>query len=718
MKAIHFVFAFLFFAVRLHAQVSSEKEGRAADEENRPVEAALEEVVVLGSDKAYVRMSAPQNLIRIDKSFLEEHYAASLMQSLERIPGVKAMSIGSGQSKPAIRGLGFNRMIVAENGVKHEGQQWGEDHGLEIDQFAADEIEIIKGPGSLLYGSDAIGGVINLRNRSLPAETFGGDVRLFGRTNNESAGLSVRLEGRKNGFFGKAGLTLVDYADYKVPADSIQYHSYFIRLKDRRLRNTAGRERNAGATLGYVSEQFKSDLYISDVFTESGFFADAHGLEVRLSDIDYDSSPRDTDLPRHWVNHLKVVNTSVWQLGRFALEENLSYQNNARKELSEPVSHGYMPIPPNSLERKFDKDTWTANVRLKFSAAEKHSLQAGLALEQQNNRRGGWGFIIPDFGTASAGGYLYERYHVSGDLILSAGMRFDRITTRIEAYRDWYQTPGADGVPEYKERSAALKRTFGSFTWLAGINYSAGSWNLKANAGKSFRVPTAKELGADGVNYHIFRYERGNPDLSPEESWQLDAGVNWRNDFLTVLIDPYLNYFPNYIYLNPTADYYEGLQMYYYAQSRVIRYGFEAELNCGFSPNFELGLKGEYLFARQLSGDKKGYTLPFSPPWSAEVEARYMPRARWSGADGYLALSCEIVGGQNEIVPPENPTKGYRTLNLSAGRSLGWGKRLLRLSLRGENLLDTKYYRHTSYYRLIDVPEPGRNFSLMLGFTF
>lgn len=718
MKAIRFVFAFLFFVVRLHAQVSSGKEGSAAGDEKPPLEAALEEVVVLGGSKKYVGMSAPQSLIRIDKSFIEEHYSASLMQSLERIPGVKAMRIGSGQSKPAIRGLGFNRMIVAENGVKHEGQQWGEEHGLEIDQFAADEIEIVKGPGSLLYGSEAIGGAILLSNRSVPEETVGGSVHLFGRTNNESAGLSVRMAGRKNKFFAKAGLTLVDYADYKVPADSIRYHSYYIKLNDRRLRNTAGREQNVNFTLGYVSDNFRSDLYLSDVYTGSGFFADAHGLEVRLSEIDYDGSARDADLPRHSVNHIKVTNVSVRQLGRFSLEGILSYQNNLRKELSEPVSHGYMPIPPDSLEREFNKDTWTAHLRLKFPAAGKHSLQAGLGLEHQNNRRGGWGFIIPDFRTSSAGAYLYERYHVSEDLILSAGLRFDRILTRVDPYRDWYQTPVAGGDLEYKERSAALKRTFGSFTWQAGVNYALGSWSLKANAGKSFRVPVPKELGADGVNYHIFRYEKGDPDLSPEESWQLDAGMSFQNDFLSVRLDPYLNYFPNYIYLNPTAGYYEGLQMYHYAQSRVIRYGFEAELRYSLSHCLELGLDGEYLYARQLSGDKKGYTLPFSPPWSATVEAGYRPRARWSGPDAYLSLSYEIVGDQDEIVPPENRTPGYRTLNLSAARSFLWGKNRIRLGLRGENLLDRKYYKHTSYYRLIDVPEPGRNFSAMITFTF
>ena len=132
----------------------------------------LEEVVVSGNNEKLVKTKSTQNIVKISRAYIEENFSGSLMQSLEGIPGVKAMSIGSGQSKPAIRGLGFNRMLVAENGIKHEGQQWGEDHGLEIDQFAIDGIEIIKGPGSLLYGSDAIGGVISLRNDYIPTDSL------------------------------------------------------------------------------------------------------------------------------------------------------------------------------------------------------------------------------------------------------------------------------------------------------------------------------------------------------------------------------------------------------------------------------------------------------------------------------------------------------------------------------------------------------------------
>lgn len=678
----------------------------------------LATVVVNGNSREHTQMKSPQNIVKIDKSYLEENFSGSLMQSLETIPGVKAMSIGSGQSKPAIRGLGFNRMIVAENGIKHEGQQWGEEHGLEIDQFAVDDIEIIKGPGSILYGSDAIGGVISLRNNYVPSQTIEGSLDLFGRSSNESAGLHAGLAGRKKRFHFKVNLTLIDYADYKVPADSIQYHSYHIKLKDRRLRNTAGKEQNAGINMGYISDNFTSSLYASDIYTKSGFFADAHGLEVRLSDIDYDHSSRDIDLPSHSVNHFKVANHSTWRIGKLQFKSDLSWQNNSRKELTEPVSHGYMPIPPDSLERKFDKNIYSANVSVKYMPADKHSIDAGINAEYQHNRRGGWGFIIPDFETTSLGAYLLDRYHVSNDLILSTGIRFDHIGTHIKSYRDWYKTPVENGEPVYKERSSDFKRSFTGFTYTAGINYKTESWSLKANTGKSFRVPIAKESGSDGVNYHIFRYEKGNPDLTPEQSYQLDAGIGWHNEKFEVQLSPYLNYFPNYIYLNPAADYYEGLQMYYYTQAKVIRWGFEADASYMPSRCFSFDLKGEYLYAEQLSGNKKGYTLPFSPPWSADTGFKYMPHKKWLGDKGHISVSYKFVGDQNEIVPPESKTKGYQTLNAALAGYFDWNGNTMRVSLQIHNLLNKRYYDHTSYYRLIDVPEPGRNFSVMTGCDF
>ena len=674
----------------------------------------LEGVNVTGRARHDVQMKSSQTSIQISQDFLQENFSGSLMQTLEGIPGVKAMSIGSGQSKPTIRGLGFNRMAVTEDGIKHEGQQWGDDHGLEIDQFAIDRAEVIKGPAALLYGSDAIGGVLNLYTNHVPTEAFSGQMQLFGRSNNEQIGASAKVEGRQGKFFYRANATYIDYADYSVPTDGVQYYSYRIPLYDRSLRNTAGMERDGSLSLGYAGYNFHTDLRVSDSFSKSGFFANAHGFEVVNLDKSYDDSRRDIDLPYQQVNHLKVISHTTWRTELWALEANLAYQNNLREEHSKAVAHGYMPQPENTLERRFNKSTFTGGLGAQLQPDDHHTLKAGISTEYQHNRRGGWGFVLPDFETFTIGGYCFDRYAVNDGLVLNGGVRYDFARTHIHGYHDWYATP-VDGTDTYVERAQALHRHFSSITWSAGVNYAVGEWLLKANVGKSFRVPISKELAANGLNYHIFRYEQGNADLSPEESYQIDAGISWANDVLSVQVDPYLNYFPNYIFLNPSATYVEGLQLYYYTQARVFRYGFEAQMNYTINNHWETAIKGEYLYARQLSGEKKGYSLPFSTPWSVDADVKYS--FAWNGK-GFAAVNVHVVGAQHEIVPPEKPTDGYFTLNASAGKEFEWGKKVFKVALHANNLLNRRYYDHTSYYRLIDVPEPGRNVAVMVGLEF
>lgn len=684
---------------------------------------ALKEVVVTGDEsRKDIQMKSSLNLVRIDQSYLQTNFAGSLMQSLEGIPGVKAMDIGSGQSKPAIRGLGFNRMVVTLNGIKHEGQQWGDDHGLEIDQFSIDKIDIIKGPAALLYGSDAIGGVINLYSDRLPQRSVEGSAHLFARTNNESLGAAAALSGRSGRFYYKGNTTWIDYADYKVPTDRVQYNTYLIPLKDHRLRNTAGREYDGNLLLGYDGEKFKTYFAATDSYTKSGFFANAHGFEFVNTAPSYDDSSRDIGLPYQTVNHLTLMSHSSLRLGTVELTANLAYQNNLRKEMAPRYSHGYMPIPPDTQERRFNKSTYTANFGMKAEIAERHTLRAGLDGEYQHNRRGGWGFIIPDFETESIGTYLFDRYHVSDNFILSAGVRYDYNHTRIHSYRDWYKSPVTQGASDstYIQRSAELSRYFNSFTWSLGANYSIGHWLLKLNVGKSFRVPIAKELGTDGVNYNIFRYEEGNPNLRPEESYQIDAGINWHNEFWDIQVDPYFNYFSNYIYLNPTAEFHDpdGMQLSQYAEARVLRYGVEVDATYRFLRHWEAHLTGEYLYANQLNGPKKDFTLPFTPPASGSLGLKYTFLGRQTGTDGFISATLQAAARQDRIVPPEAPTPGYAIWNMAAGKAFAVGNCKLQVNLQAHNLLNKRYYDHTSYYRLIDVPEPGRNFAVMVGLDF
>lgn len=233
---------------------------------------SLQEVIVTDNHALNRKKEESLGIEIVNEDYLKQNLGGSLMKSLERLPGISTIDIGSGQSKPVIRGLSFNRVVVVENNIKHEAQQWGADHGLEIDQYAVDYVEIIKGPASLMYGSDAIGGVIDMKNNKLPEKnTISGAVDISGKTNNDFIGTSVSLEGRKDWFFASLTATLLDYGDFRVPTDSVDIYNYRAALHDNYMRNTAGNEQNFHLSFGLVKDKIQSRFYLSNVNSKSGF---------------------------------------------------------------------------------------------------------------------------------------------------------------------------------------------------------------------------------------------------------------------------------------------------------------------------------------------------------------------------------------------------------------------------------------------------------------
>lgn len=695
---------------------------------------SLQEVVVTDNYVETRKREESLNIEVVNDDFLRQNLGGSLMSSLERLPGVTTIDIGSGQSKPVIRGLGFNRVVVVENNIKHEAQQWGSDHGLEIDQYAVDNVEVIKGPASLRYGSDAIGGVIDMNSRELPApNTFGGNVDLTGKTNNSLLGTSISLYGRKDWFFANLRATYIDYGDYKVPTDSVDIYSYRAALYNNYLRNTAGNEKNLHLTLGIIQNGFQSKLFVSTVNSKSGFFANAHGLEPRNVDTNlHDKSSRDINYPYQNANHFKVVNTTHYKWDASTLEFDLGFQRNFRQEWSAYVSHGYMPpVFPDSLsfdpdlEREFEKYVYSGNLRFSHQISDRNQLETGINSEFQDNRIDGRGFIIPAYEQFSLGGFVIAKYNFSERSRLQLGVRYDFGNIETDEYYDWYPSPvGEDENSDfgYLQRAGNIDRTFSSLTWSLGYNFDMEHWSLKANVGKSFRMPIAKELAANGVNYHRFSYEVGDPDLSPEISYQLDLGVEYQTKRLAVGATPFLNYFDNYIYLNPSSDfdrlYGNGNQVFYYTESRVLRYGAELHVHYELLPHLQLGVMAEYVYSEQLSGEKKGYTLPFSPPSSAIINLKYQKKKIAFTENAYASLDYRITAPQNNIVPPEVTTDGYQVVNIGAGGEIEIFNQKINVSMQVQNLFNTKYFKHTSFYRLINVPEPGRNIVMNVSVPF
>lgn len=693
----------------------------------------LQEVVVTSNLGEQRKKEESLNIEVVSSSFIQRNLGGSLMKTLDRLPGIKTIGIGSGQSKPLIRGMGFNRVVVVDKGVKHEGQQWGADHGLEIDQFAAGEVELIKGAASFIYGSDAIGGVIDVKPPSVPEPaTLGGSIDLIGKTNNNLYGTSVNLYGRSQHWFFDSRFTYQNYGDYRVPTDTIYVYDFAVQLHKNQLRNTAGRETGLHLNTGYISDRFRSVFYLSNTFSNSGFFANAHGLEPRQVNTQlHDASTRDILMPSQEVNHFKLINRTAYQAGIHLLEMELGYQRNFRQEFSQYVNHGYMPpvypdtmtIPPE-LEREYDKQVFSLNLRDQVTIG-RHSLLIGLNGEHQDNAIDGWTFLVPAFRQTTAGIFAYDKFRLNDQVLLHGALRYDYGQVKMFRYVDWFPSEVIENGAthsRYEVRANDLDRGYHSFVWSLGLNYNPDKFSLKANIGKSFRMPIVKETGANGVNYHYFSYELGDPSLSPEQSYQADLSLGWKEAKWSVQVSPFYNYFPNYIYLNPTPRHSPGPgggnQIFQYSQSRVMRYGGELQMKWKFYENLSTEVIAEYLHSEQLSGDKKGYTLPFSPPVTGLINLTWSPEINSYFQNSYFSIDYRIAAAQNSIVPPEKKTLGYQLINLQAGTRISLYKQPLMVSLQAQNLLNTRYMNHTSFYRLIELPETGRNIVLSLKIPF
>ena len=292
---------------------------------------SLSEVVV---SESYHRQQQKMTALTIDvvrKDFLNRHFTGNLVQTMEKIPGVRSMDIGAGFSKPAIRGLGFNRIVVSENGIKQEGQQWGSDHGLEIDAFNVEEIRVRKGPSSLIFGSDAMGGVIEILPATWPAvDQLFGEAVILSKSLNGTLGGSLMLGLRKGAWLVRARFSEQRYGDYRIPADTIVYLTRKIPVYGRRLKNTAGMERNASFFGGYRRNRYRMNVTVSNAFQKMGFFPGAHGAPD-LSRLQDDGNSRDIALPYSLVNHFKVMTHQQYTPDDLILSADFGYQYNHRE---------------------------------------------------------------------------------------------------------------------------------------------------------------------------------------------------------------------------------------------------------------------------------------------------------------------------------------------------------------------------------------------------
>ena len=660
----------------------------------------------------------------VDQDFLRKHFTGNFMQAMENIPGVQAMDIGSGFSKPMIRGMGFNRIAVLENGIKQEGQQWGADHGLELDAFNIGTVNVLKGPSSLLYGSDAMGGVIDITSPPVPSvDMLFGDVTLLGKSVNGTLGGSFMLGIKKSFWYAQVRYSEQHFGDYRIPTDTIVYLTQKMPVYGRKLKNTAGIERNIGFFAQYQRQRYKANYSISNVYQKTGFFPGAHGIPD-ASRVEDDGDSRNMELPYSKVNHLKVTTLQQYAWEKLVLSGDFGFQNNHREEWSVFHTHyGSQPVPEKDPDKElaFNLNTLSASVKVRFVGSSSWEHALGWDGQHQRNDISGYSFLLPEYYRSTTGLLWLTTYKPNNIISVSGGMRYDygyiHIYSHEDAYlADYLRKQGYDEeqVEHYKWNSHAVKKKFGDYSFSLGLVWTPSERHMvKANVGRSFRLPGANELAANGVHHGTFRHEQGDTNLKSEQGWQMDASYNLRYNGFSISVSPFVSWFSNYIFLRPTGEWsvlpHAG-QIYRYTGAEALFAGTEATIDIHFLRSFNYRISGEYVYTYNCD---EHIPLSFSPPFSMRNTLT------WQRKQVMLYAEWQSIARQNRVDRNEDRTPGVNLFHLGGSLNISIrGNQAIEITLTARNIFNTRYYNHLSFYRKVEIPEPGRNFQLLIKIPF
>ncbi len=656
--------------------------------------------------------------VKVDHQFITENAAASLMQTLSKVPGVSSIDMGASASKPIIRGMSFNRVAVVNSGIKLEGQQWGETHGLELDQYAIENVKIIKGPASIMYGSDALAGVIEIMPTNLPApNSTSGELKAVGKSNNDLLGSSFLIKQRKEDYFYNLRMTYLDYGDFRVPKDWFEYNTYNLHL-NYRAKNTAGKEAAVCSEFGKIFDKGSTTFMVSNLYRKSGFYADAFGVEIRTQiPVDHAKSQRDIQIPNQLVNHFRASNQTIINFdANTKLTANAAYQTNTHTDY-EHLSDKYgvsKVLPEDHISTRLKLQTFSGNVKYK-KKLDKTELSSGLSAQYIDNKRSGFNFNIPTYQKMITGGYVLYRKQLKEKSYFDAGVRYDYGMMDIEGYIH----PRNPELILSKDTHKAFQSITGNIGYTGQLSENI---HAKASLGKSFRIASIRELSANGMIFSAARYEIGNQNLNPEEVYQLDGEINYTHPVIDFTIAGFYSYFSHYIFANPTGDFNNDVgagQVYNYQETEAIRTGGEIYTTIKPHRSIDFNVLMEYVFVENL---RNNTPLPFTPPMSIDASVDYkLNGTRIKAYNLKTFTGVKHLTGQNRTVPNEVPggtTQAYSIVYLGASGKFSKGINAPSFNFRIDNLFNSEYYNHLSIYRRINMPEAGINIQLTITIPF
>ncbi|MDX9883791.1 MAG: TonB-dependent receptor [Prolixibacteraceae bacterium] len=637
-----------------------------------------EEIVVSGG----YRSTQHGNAVKIDVLKLlptEIKATPNFTEVLTKVPGVDMISKGSGVSKPVIRGLSMNDILVLNNSVRFENYQYSSHHPLGIDEFGIDNVEIIKGPASLLYGSDAIGGVINfIREKPATQRHIEGDYNLqlfsntLGMTNN------LGIKGASEKFFG--GIR----AGHKTNADFLQGGGEYAA-------NTRFNEYSVKTNIGHTGKTGMFQLFY-DYSQQNLGLAEEEAVEA------IPERGRNCRLFYQQLNtHLLSSQNKIY-FNRMKLDVNVAFQETGLAHFGEAGEY--------ELEMKLATTTYEARLYLPSDAKSEYILGVQGMNQVNTNVNNRETILLPGatMNNYSLFGLLQRTFF--DKLKFQTGLRYDYRTLASEAV-------GLSGSGTFRP---ALEKNYESFSGSAGTTYYfSEDLLLRANIATAYRTPNLAELSSNGP--HEARYEIGDQSLVPERSYEADLGMHYHIDNLTIDLACFFNRVNHFIYISPTeTETSKGLPIYRYMQNDSRLYGGEAGIH--FHPKSLEWLHVEGTFSRVTGKQDNGKYLPFIPAHKVNFEMRAEKDRLLFVRDAFVSASSHTALDQNHAAPDEVPTNGYTLFNLGAGGKLSISGQTIFFGLNATNLFDRKYTDHLSTLKEVNYYNPGRNISLSLKFYF
>jgi iron complex outermembrane recepter protein len=644
---------------------------------NTTIEAG--EVIISG----YYNSTQHDNAVKIDVlkiDHLTTKSTANFSEVLTRVPGVDMISKGSGVSKPVIRGLSMNDILVLNNGVRFENYQYSSHHPLGIDEFGIEDVEIIKGPASLLYGSDAIGGVINLiKEKPAPVNTISGDYNLQLFSNSLGMTNNFGLKAASKKVFG--GIRI----GQKTNADYLQGGGDFVP-------NSRFNELSFKVNTGYTDKRGTFNLFYDFNNQKLGMVEDEAIAEVikrgRKNEIWYEE----------FNNHLLSSQNKLY-FGKLKLDINAAYQN------SELTHFGEADV----YEIQMQLATLTYETILHLPSGMNSEYIIGFqGLNQKNkNINNRETLLLPDAETNNYSAFGLLQYTFFKKLKIQTGLRYDNksVTT---------QSIGSQADPETFRPS--LNKYFGSFSGSLGATYNYSEFLLfRANFAAAYRTPNLAELTSKGP--HELRFEVGDQNLVPENSYETDLNIHYHIDNFLFDIAGFYNIIENYIFISPTGETSSlGMNIYKYKQADSHLIG--GEIGFHFHPGSMKWLSFEPTFSLVTGKQRSGDYLPFIPAHKLQFELRAEKGNLLFLKKVFISVFTNTAFDQNNAAEEETATKGYTLLDLSIGGNIKIRKQLVSIILSGNNLFDKKYIDHLSTLKEVGLFNPGRNIVLSLKIPF